>query len=145
MKIARDVMTEHPATCGVDTPLGDVAKLMVQHNCGEIPVLDESGDLVGVVTDRDIVCRVVASRKNPLECTAAIAMTSPVLAVKTDTPLTEVLGVMERHMIRRIPVLDEHDRCVGIIGQADLAWAARGTDVVKLLRDVSRDTDQASR
>jgi CBS-domain-containing membrane protein len=52
---------------------------------------------------------------------------------------------MERHMIRRIPVLDEHDRCVGIIGQADLAWAARGTDVVKLLRDVSRDTDQPSR
>ena len=145
MKSARDVMTEHPATCTVDAPLGAVAKLMVQHDCGEIPVLDESGDLVGVVTDRDIVCRLVASGKNPLECTAEMAMTSPPISVTTDAPLDEVLGVMERHQIRRVPVLDQDDRCVGMIGQADLVWAAGGKDVVKLIRDVSRDTDQPSR
>ncbi len=145
MKSARDIMTEHPATCTVDTPLGAVAKLMVQHNCGEIPVLDGARDLVGVVTDRDIVCRLVASGKNPLECTAEMAMTSPAISVRTDTPLDEVLAVMERHLIRRVPVLDDNDRCVGILGQADLAWAVSGKDVVKLVRDVSRDTDQPSR
>ena len=85
MKIAREVMTEHPATCTVDARLGDVAKLMVQHNCGEIPVLDDSGDLVGVVTDRDIVCRLLAAGKNPLECTAEMAMTSPALTIFGNT------------------------------------------------------------
>jgi CBS domain-containing protein len=65
-KLARNVMTENPACCTPQTPLEQVAKLMVQHDCGEIPVLDAAGQVVGVVTDRDIVCRVVAAGKNPL-------------------------------------------------------------------------------
>ena len=55
---ASDIMTPGPACCAADAPLSAVAKLMVQHNCGEIPVVDDNGQLIGVVTDRDIVCRV---------------------------------------------------------------------------------------
>jgi CBS domain-containing protein len=69
MKTAADIMTPDPACCAPDTPLGAVAKLMVQHNCGQIPVVDAEGQLIGVVTDRDIVCRVLATGKNPLDHT----------------------------------------------------------------------------
>ena len=55
---ASDIMTPGPACCAADAPLSAVAKLMVQHNWGEIPVVDDNGQLIGVVTDRDIVCRV---------------------------------------------------------------------------------------
>ena len=58
--LARDVMTTEPSCCMATTTLDQVAKLMVQNDCGEIPVVDRSERLVGVITDRDIVCRVVA-------------------------------------------------------------------------------------
>ena len=62
-KLARDVMTTNPACCTPETPLDQVAKLMVQHDCGEIPVIDRAEHVVGVVTDRDIVCRLGLLRK----------------------------------------------------------------------------------
>ena len=74
-------MVQH--NCGevpvVDTPLRAVARLMVQHNCGEIPVVDADGQLIGVVTDRDIVCRVLAAGKNPLEHTVQDCMSQPAI------------------------------------------------------------------
>ena len=63
--LARDVMTPKPARCSPSTTLDVVAKLMVKHNCGEIPVVDGADQVIGVVTDRDIVCRVVAHGRNP--------------------------------------------------------------------------------
>src|SRR5437763_12975037 len=69
-KLARDVMTPDPACCTPNTTLDEVAKLMAQNDCGEIPVVDVGDTVVGVVTDRDIVCRVVAEGKNPIAYTA---------------------------------------------------------------------------
>jgi Mg/Co/Ni transporter MgtE len=69
-KLARDVMTTNPACCTPETPLDQVAKLMVQHDCGEIPVIDRAEHVVGVITDRDIVTRVIARDKNPMAYTA---------------------------------------------------------------------------
>ena len=62
-KLARDVMTPDPACCTPNTTLDEVAKLMAQNDCGEIPVVDPGDQIIGVVTDRDIVCRVVAEGK----------------------------------------------------------------------------------
>jgi CBS domain-containing protein len=145
MKTADDIMTPGPACCGSDTSLAAVARLMVQHNCGEIPVVDTDGQLVGVVTDRDIVCRVLATGKNPLDHTAAHCMSQPAITVRPDTNLADVMATMERHQIRRVPVVDDDERCVGIIAQADLAWAGQQKDVAVLVREVSRDTDLSSR
>jgi CBS domain-containing protein len=117
MKTASDIMTPGPAWCAPDTPLEGVAKLMVQHNCGEIPVVDVDGQLIGVVTDRDIVCRPLATGKNPLD------QWQPAITVHPDTTLADVMATMERHQIRRVPVVDDQERCVGIVAQADLAWA----------------------
>ena len=69
-KLAKEIMTPAPQCCSADTPLNEVANLMVEADCGEIPVTDASNRLIGVITDRDIVCRVVAKGKNPSTVTA---------------------------------------------------------------------------
>jgi CBS domain-containing protein len=144
-KLARDVMTVNPALCTPDTSLDQVAKLMVQHDCGEIPVIDSAEQVVGVVTDRDIVCRVVADGKNPSAYPAEHAMTARVVTVMQDAPLSDVLATMEKHQVRRVPVVDERGGCVGMISQADVAWAGREKEVAELVREVSRDTGNISR
>ena len=137
-KLARDVMTSDPACCTVDTMLDEVARLMIQHDCGEIPVIDRSEHPVGVVTDRDIVCRVVAEGKNPMGYTAETCMSTPVVTVRTDTTLDDVVSTMERHKIRRVPVVDERGVCAGIISQADVARTSQ-QEVAHLVSAVSRN------
>ena len=144
-KLAQDVMTENPACCRPRTTLDQVARLMVQHDCGEIPVVDSVEHVVGVVTDRDIVCRVVAEGKNPSGHTAESCMTTDVVTVRADASLDEVISTMEKHQIRRVPVVDERDCCVGIISQADVAWKRPEREVAELVREVSRDTGRESR
>ena len=144
-KRARDVMTVNPALCKPETSLDQVAKLMVQHDCGEIPVIDAAEQVVGVVTDRDIVCRVVAEGKNPSAYPAEHCMTERVVTVAEDAPISEVLAAMEKHQVRRVPVVDERGGCVGMISQADIAWASREKEVAELVREVSRDTGNISR
>src|ERR1043165_1092223 len=144
-KRARDVMTVNPALCKPETSLDEVAKLMVQHDCGEIPVVDSAEQVVGVVTDRDIVCRVVADGKNPSAYPAEHCMTTRVVTVHEDMPVREVLTAMEKHQVRRVPVVDERGGCVGMISQADLAWVSREREIAELVREVSRDTGTISR
>ena len=144
-KIARDVMTPDPACCTPSTTLDQVARMMVQNDCGEIPVIDVNDQPIGVVTDRDIVCRVVADGKNPIAYTADTCMSQPVVTVNADDPLDEVVATMEKHQIRRVPVVDEHGCCAGIISQADVAWTEPLPEVGELVREVSRDTGRESR
>ena len=136
----KDVMTADPQCCIADTPLTEVAALMVEYDCGQIPVLDAKRRLVGVVTDRDIVCRLVAKGKNPSAFTAGDCMTQPVVFVKSGASLDEVLAVMEQKQIRRVPVVDDHGLCCGIVAQADIALEANGAVVGEMLREVSRGT-----
>lgn len=98
-KLARNVMTPNPACCTPNTPLDEVAKLMAQNDCGEIPVIDSGDRIIGVVTDRDIVCRVVAEGKNPMAYPAETCMSGPVVTVGVDAPLKEVVATMERHQM----------------------------------------------
>jgi CBS domain-containing protein len=139
-RLAREVMTENPACCTPDTPLDQVAMLMREHDCGEIPVIDPAEQPIGVVTDRDIVCRVVADGKNPMAYPAGICMSQPVATVAVDAPLGDVIATMELHQVRRVPVVDELGRCVGMISQADLAWTSGKRDLADLVREISRDT-----
>ena len=144
-KLARDVMTENPACCTPQTPLEQVAKLMVQHDCGEIPVLDANDQVVGVVTDRDIVCRVLAAGKNPLAYVAETCMSELVVTVAESSTIEDVLSSMEKHQMRRVPAVDDRGRCIGMISQADLAWTSQKHDVAELVREVSRDTGSIAR
>ncbi len=138
-KLARDVMTPDPVCCRPHTSVDEVARLMVDGDFGEIPVIDSADHPIGVVTDRDIVRRIVAQGKNPIGYTAETCMTQPVVTVRSDAPLEDVVSMMERHQIRRVPVVDEQGRCAGIISQADVARQAAPQDVAELLREVSRE------
>lgn len=138
-------MTENPACCTPATTLDEVARLMREYDCGEIPVIDPAGQPIGVVTDRDIVCRVVADGKNPMAYPAEICMSHPVAAVPLDAPLAEVMATMEQSQVRRVPVIDERGRCVGIISQADVLWTSGKRHVAELVREVSRDSGTIAR
>lgn len=142
-QVAKDVMTPAPACCTPDTPLEQVAKMMIQNDCGEIPVINRSDELVGVVTDRDIVTRVVAAGKNPVGYAAELCMSQPVVSVRVGDSLQLVLTTMQKHRIRRVPVVDDGDRCVGIIAQADVALAGNAPEVAGLVREVSRGEPQS--
>jgi CBS-domain-containing membrane protein len=119
--------------------------MMIQNNCGEIPVIDSSDRPVGVVTDRDIVCRAVAEGKNPGAHTAESVMSAPVVTVRPDTRIEEVIATMQRHQIRRVPVVDDGGGCMGIVAQADIATEGAPRLAGELLRDVSADAGRASR
>jgi CBS domain-containing protein len=134
-KLARDVMTPDPACCTVTTTLDQVARLMVQNDCGEIPVIDTADHPIGVITEG----------KNPVAHTAEEYMSQPVVTVRAAAPLDEVVSTMEKHQIRRVPVTDEQGCCAGIISQADVAWEGSEHDVSELVREVSRQTGQESR
>ncbi len=142
-----DAMTAHPTCCTPETPVERVAQLMVLQNCGEIPVVDHETTRVpiGVVTDRDIVCRVLARGRNPLKETAADCMSEPVVTVDETASLDEAVSAMEKHQIRRMPVVNARGQCVGIVSQADVAWSGPKDDVADLVREVSRDSGDASR
>ena len=91
--------------------------MMVQNDCGEIPIIDTSNRPVGVVTDRDIVCRAVAEGKNPAGYPAENVMTNSVVTVTTSATVEEVVERMRDHQLRRMPVVDDDGCLVGIIAQ----------------------------
>ena len=136
-KRAKDIMTPSPQCCTGETTLNEVANLMVEADCGEIPVTDSSNRLVGVITDRDIVCRAVAKGKNPSAVTAAEIMSEPVVCVTEDSSLEDVMAVMEENQIRRVPVVDASGCCCGIISQADVALSS-SDKAGELVREVSK-------
>lgn len=136
----RDIMTENPACCAPDTSLEDVARIMADQDCGEIPVLDERGRPLGVVTDRDITCRAVALGKDPASTAARDVMTGSVITTTPDASLEEAVAQMEDNQIRRMPVVDSNGVCCGMIAQADIARAAPEHETAELVRDVSQPT-----
>lgn len=119
----RDFMTRDARCCTRETPLVDVARMMVEGNCGEIPVVDSFTHLrpIGVVTDRDIVCRVLARGRNPIDLHAEACMSTPAITIHQHAPIEECIRLMEENRIRRIPVLDRQGRICGIVSQVDLA------------------------
>jgi|SRR6185295_15473549 len=145
--LVRDIMSDHLVYCHPDSPLRDVARLMADRDCGQIPVVS-TGDRrepLGVVTDRDIVCRVIAQGRNPLDLTASDCMTSPVITVSTATRVEDCCRIMEQSQIRRVLVVDEAGACCGIVSQADIARTGPEKLAGEVVKAVSRETTGASR
>ena len=138
----REIMTESPACCTADTPLQEVAQMMVQNDCGCIPVVEneDSKKPIGMITDRDITTRVVAEGKNPKDLTAKDAMTSEVVSVTPDTSIEDCCNLMEERQIRRIAVVDNSGSCCGMIAQADIANNASESKTAEVVQEVSRAT-----
>lgn len=137
---ARDIMTTNPQVVTPDEPITRAAEIMRDNDVGFVPVVDDRAGmrLQGVITDRDIAVRHVAENC-PTVCTVGDHMTSDTIdAVSPDTDLDDVIEVMERDQIRRIPVLDEGYRLVGVIAQADIATrGASEKEVGELVERIS--------
>jgi CBS domain-containing protein len=144
MMQVREIMTMDPKCCSPTTSLIEVAKLMVEEDCGEIPVCDEGGKPVGVLTDRDIVCRLIAKGKEPTTLSARDAMSSPVVTVTADTTLEDCARLMEQYQVRRLPVIDENGRCCAMVAQADLAIKGPRDTTMEVVSKVSEPNAFAS-
>ena len=133
------LMTQEPACCTPNTAIEDVARLMVQHDCGEIPVVQSSDDrtLVGVVTDRDIVVRLIARGQDVRGTTVAACMTQPAVSLRPDAQVSDAVEMMQSHQVRRLPVVTDAGIVCGIVSQADLARWAPSEQTGDLVRDVS--------
>ena len=145
MKV-KEVMIADPACCISESALQEVAQMMVDHDCGEIPVVDnkESKHPLGVITDRDIVCRTVARGINPLDLTVADCMSTPCVTVTPDMSVEECTHVMEENKIRRVPVIDADGCCCGIVSLADIALQAKKNVAAEVVKEVSEPTAAAS-
>ena len=139
-------MTENAACCTPHTGLQEVARLMVENDCGCIPVVENMENLkpVGVITDRDICCRTVAEGKNPLEMTAGDCMTSSVVTVTPETSVEDCCNVMEEKQVRRVPVVDVSGSCCGMVAQADIAQNATKQQTAGVVKEVSQAMSPAS-
>jgi CBS domain-containing protein len=146
MKVKK-IMTADPASCLPDTNLGDVSRLMVENDCGEIPVVETNGGLkpIGVITDRDIVCRTVARQINPLELSAKDCMTAPVLAVSEEASVDDCCRLMETHQVRRALVVDGAGALCGVVSQADIALNMAGRKAGEVVREVSQPRGPSAR
>jgi len=135
----KDLMSGDVVCCTRDTNLQQVARLMVEHDCGAIPVIEsnENRRPVGIITDRDITCRTVAMGKNPLQLTAGDCMTASCVTVKPENSLEECCNLLEENQLRRIVVLDSDGCCCGIIAQADIARAASEEQTAEVVKQVS--------
>lgn len=119
MKI-REIMTPDAQCIGPDESLVDAAGLMRQLDVGVLPVC-EDGDVIGMITDRDITVRAVADARNPADTTVREIMSPGSVCVHDDQDVAEAVRVLERHQIRRVPVLNREQRLVGIVSLGDIA------------------------
>lgn len=137
MKVS-EVMTKFPATCTPDQTVAAAARLMISADCGAIPVVGEQDELpIGVITDRDIVVRAIANDLGP-ETLVRDCMTTPAITVTTETSLGDCIKLLEQRQIRRVFVVDEAGRCIGVVAQADIAEHASKRKAGELLQEVSR-------
>ncbi|MFC9994860.1 CBS domain-containing protein [Nocardia sp. NPDC127526] len=136
MTTAREIMTPGvECVRSSDTAL-DAARKMVDIDVGALPICGEDGKLKGMLTDRDIVVKVVAERKDPIGIHVGdLAQGVPVL-VRADDDVQKVLTTMAQHRIRRVPVIDG-DELVGIISQADVARAASAEQTGRVVGEIS--------
>lgn len=120
---ARDIMTREPECCRPDQTAGDAARVMRDRDCGCVPIVDDAGSVVGIVTDRDLAVRGIATGK---ESTTKLndLMTPAATCCGPDDDLRDVEQKMAELQVRRIPIVDASGRCLGIISQADIARAS---------------------
>lgn len=121
MCLAKDVMTSNPSVAREENTIYDVVRIMSREDCGVVPVVDLDDKCVGVITDRDICMRLVLDHLDPEDTLANELMSEDVITCHPDDDMEEVIAKMEREQIRRIPVVDDADKVVGIISEGDIA------------------------
>ena len=121
MKTARDIMTPNADFVEVSATVAEAAEKMARNDFGALPICNAKGRLQGMVTDRDIVTKVIARGKDPRDCQVSeLADQGEVVTIGADDSVEEALRTMKEHKVRRLPVIDGTD-LVGMVSQGDIA------------------------
>ena len=136
----KDIMTKDPAACVPSENVVRAAQLMKGEDVGPVLVVEDKSErkLLGIVTDRDLALKVVATGKDPNSTRVKDVMTSGPATVHPDDEIEEAVDLMRNRQVRRVPVVDKNDCVVGIIAQADLAREVEGERVGEMVGDVSK-------
>jgi CBS domain-containing protein len=121
----------------LETPISEAAELMESEDVGSLPVLEDD-QLAGMVTDRDIVIRAVAKGKDPRGMPVREVASRELVTVYADDDLANALQKMASEQVRRLPVVDEENRLVGVLAQADVALGAKEKAVGAVVEEISR-------
>jgi CBS domain-containing protein len=136
-----EVMTRHVVCALPDDSVSEVAQLMKREDIGPIPIVEDENTkkLVGIVTDRDLALKVVAEERDPKHTKVKEVMTRKVVTCKADDDIKKAIDAMEKNQLRRILVVENGDRVVGIIAQADVATRLdESKKTAEMVKEVSR-------
>ncbi len=137
-KTVRDIMTPNAECAQANETLVDAARKMQQLNVGSLPICGDDNRLKGMLTDRDIVVKIVAEGRDPSSVTVIeMADQQEVITIGADDPIDEALATMSRARVRRLPVIDGHD-LVGMVSQADIARNIDEEKVGDLVEAISK-------
>lgn len=136
----QEIMTPNVSCVTRDATLSDVARIMLDQDCGEVPIVGSIAqrDLLGVITDRDIVVRAVAKELYPTSTRVEEVMTDRVIVVHADTDAEECARIMSQNQIRRVPVVDEDNSVIGMVSTADISRSMDPTFVGEAMQDISQ-------
>ena len=130
-------MTNNPCSIDADKPVSYAAKMMRDEDVGLAPIV-EGERLVGVLTDRDIAVRVVAEGRDPDQVKVAEVASRDIVTLDPQQNLDEALRLMAQHQVRRLPVVEEDGRLVGVVAQADVAKEADQGRTGEVVQQISR-------
>ena len=136
-KTIRDLMTKNPCSIDADKPVAYAAKMMRDEDVGLAPIV-EGQKLIGTLTDRDIAIRVVAEGKDPDSTKVTEIASTKLVTVEPQQDLDEALRLMGKHQVRRLPVVEEGGRLVGVVTQADVARNADDARTGELVEEISK-------
>jgi len=132
-----EVMTESPRTIGSDATVVEAARVMRDADTGIVPIVD--GDkVVATITDRDIAVRLVAEGGDAGATKAVDVASRELVTIDPQQDLDEALRLMARHQVRRLPVVEEDGRLVGIVAQADIATHASDSQTGEVVEEISK-------
>jgi|SRR6185437_1420178 len=135
-KTAREIMTGGAECVGENESVIAAAEKMARLDVGSLPICGEDNRLKGMLTDRDIVIKVLAEGKDPAQTTASELAQGKPVTIGADDSAEEALKVMSEHKVRRLPVIDGHD-LIGLVSQGDLASALGREQVGELVETIS--------
>jgi CBS domain-containing protein len=133
----RDLMTSNPRSLESGNSVVEAARVMRDEDSGIVPIV-EGDRLVGTVTDRDIAIRVVAEGKDPDSTTVGEISSRELVTLDPQQELDEALRLMARHQVRRLPVVEEDGKLIGIVSQADVAKHASTRQTGDVVQDISQ-------
>ena len=141
MKKCNEVMTKNPVCCLPNDMVAKVAQLMKSKDIGPVPIIEneQTKKLVGIVTDRDLALKIVAEGRDVKSTKAEEVMTRKVVTCRGEDDVQKALDAMSEHQLRRIPVVDNDNRIVGIIAQADVATRVdQPAKTAEVVKDISQ-------